>query len=72
MRTDYEGNTQDLTAIFRDDEFLAFPVSAHDDMLDCLARIQDPEFRMTAPRDNSRKYAMPKTANNSYKKLRRG
>lgn len=42
--TNYEGITEDLTRIFLNDEFKTFPYSAHDDMLDCLARITDPEI----------------------------
>lgn len=40
-RTDYNGKTQDLVEIFINEEYAAFPVSQHDDMLDCLARILD-------------------------------
>jgi predicted phage terminase large subunit-like protein len=39
---DYEGNTRDIVKAFIDDEYLAFPVCIHDDMLDCMARILDP------------------------------
>jgi predicted phage terminase large subunit-like protein len=39
--TDYEGRSQDNVNIFIEQELLAFPVMAHDDMLDCLARIKD-------------------------------
>lgn len=38
---DYEGITKDLVHDFINQELLAFPVMAHDDMLDCLARIND-------------------------------
>jgi predicted phage terminase large subunit-like protein len=38
---DYEGRTRDLVRIFIDEEYLPFPVSEHDDMLDDLARIKD-------------------------------
>lgn len=70
MRRNYEGTSQDLTAIFRDDEYLAFPLSAHDDMLDCLARIQDPAFPMRAPMAK-KKFSTPRVANSKYRKLRR-
>lgn len=43
MQTNYEGITEDLTRVFVNDEYKAFPYMAHDDMLDCLARITDPE-----------------------------
>lgn len=57
---DYEKKTVDLTREFIDSEFVAFPVSLHDDMLDCQARILDPdllaEFPQTKPAVN---YAAP-------------
>ncbi len=40
-RRNYEGVYEDLTKVFLNDEFLAFPVGAHDDMMDCLSRICD-------------------------------
>ena len=49
FRVNHEGINEDLTRIFVDDEFLPFPVAAHDDMLDGLARIQDPSFPMKSP-----------------------
>ncbi len=49
---DRQGVWRDLTREFVEEEYLAFPVSAHDDMLDCMARIVDPvlaaEFPETA------------------------
>ena len=47
---DAEGKTRDLTDDFLNDEFLAFPVCAHDDMLDCLARMLDPDFPVKFPK----------------------
>jgi phage terminase large subunit-like protein len=53
MFVDTEGVTRDYVQLFMTDEFLAFPVSVHDDMLDCEARILDPnlgaEFPKVAP-----------------------
>lgn len=40
-RRNYEGTIDDLTQVFINDEYLSFPVSAHDDMLDCGSRIFD-------------------------------
>jgi len=40
-RRNYEKVFEDLTQVFVNDEYLCFPVSAHDDMLDCAARIFD-------------------------------
>ena len=53
MRRTLEGVSEDLTKIFVDEEYLPFPVGAHDDMLDGLSRIVDPEFpvRFPAPID---------------------
>lgn len=51
MFIDAEGRQRDLVREFTDEEYLAFPTAAHDDMLDCLARISDPELgaRFPAP-----------------------
>lgn len=38
---DSEGVTRDYIQLFLADEYLAFPVCVHDDMLDCRARILD-------------------------------
>ena len=62
---DYEGRYCDYIATFLSDEYLAFPVSIHDDMLDCRARILDEklgaEFPRAAPKPeavNSYEYGM--------------
>lgn len=47
--TQYDGRTLDLVDTFIEEEYAAFPVMAHDDMLDGLARIVDPEFPTSAP-----------------------
>lgn len=46
---DYQDQLVNLVQIFIKEEFLAFPVGAHDDMLDCLARIKDPELNALFP-----------------------
>lgn len=48
-RTNYEGTSEDLIKVFVDDEYRAFPVSAHDDMLDALARLEDEAIKVTFP-----------------------
>lgn len=48
-KVDHESKGINLTRAFVDEEYLAFPVSAHDDMLDCLSRICDEDFPMQAP-----------------------
>lgn len=50
MKVNYEGRAQDLVIEFFNDEFLTFPVSAHDDMLDCLARILDDDLGARFPK----------------------
>ncbi len=49
MRTNYEGRSEDLTNIFVNDEYLAFPVASHDDMLDALARVCDEKINVGFP-----------------------
>jgi predicted phage terminase large subunit-like protein len=41
--TNYEGETRDMVRDFVEEEFAAFPVGLHDDMLDALARIAEPD-----------------------------
>lgn len=43
-RTDYQGKREDLIKVFIEEELHFFPSSTHDDMLDGLARLEDPEF----------------------------
>ena len=49
IRRNYEGRTEDLIQTFINDEFIPFPVMSHDDMLDGLARIVDPNFETMFP-----------------------
>ena len=44
FKTDYQGRTQNLVDVFVNTEYTAFPVSAHDDMLDCMARILEDDL----------------------------
>lgn len=53
--TTLEGKTIDLVHHFIEEEFLAFPVGRHDDMLDALARIAEPTLDTPWP---SKKQAM--------------
>ena len=52
IRVMSDGHQRDIMEDFKA-EFKAFPVSAHDDAIDCLARSQEPEIRkfLNAPRD---------------------
>lgn len=57
--TDYEGQTRNLIEIFIEEEYKAFPVMSHDDMLDCLARIVDPDFKTEWPKEQTAAHHMP-------------
>lgn len=48
---DYEGRSRDYVQLFIDDEYMTFPVSTHDDMLDCRARILDPMLDAKFPKE---------------------
>ena len=57
---DYEGNTQDFVKLFMD-EYVNFPVSEHDDVLDCMAQIVSTQLNARHPqpqelRGEPRKY----------------
>lgn len=41
--TDYQGVLRDMVHAFEEEEYMAFPVPLHDDLLDSLARIAEPE-----------------------------
>lgn len=49
FKTNYEGKTEDLIDVFINNEYLAFPVPLHDDMLDALARILDEDLHVVWP-----------------------
>jgi predicted phage terminase large subunit-like protein len=48
-KTNYEGLLENLTAVFVEEEYKAFPVGHHDDMLDALSRILDEEMPTVWP-----------------------
>jgi len=47
---DYEGNMQDFIQHFINDEYLSFPVSTFDDMLDSIARVRDVNLKAKFPK----------------------
>lgn len=55
FKTNYEGKTEDLISLFIEQEYKAFPVSNHDDMLDCLARICDSKMELLFPMTTEKK-----------------
>lgn len=60
-RTDYQGVTRDLIHDFIEDEYMAFPVAIHDDMLDCQARIAEPDCPVTWPKEGKAMSTQPTT-----------
>jgi predicted phage terminase large subunit-like protein len=48
--TGYDGKTEDLVQVFIEQEYMGFPVSIHDDMLDALARLLEPDMPLLWPR----------------------
>ena len=54
FKTSYEGKTEDLVDIFLNQEYEAFPVSVHDDMLDCMARILEEDVGAIFPIEYSK------------------
>ena len=57
--TNYEKNTRDLIHDFIHEEYLAFPVPLHDDMLDSLARLFEPNLSLTWPKEQKEMRLMP-------------
>lgn len=55
-KQDYEGKLVDLTQTFINEEYLAFPVSQHDDMLDALARVLDEDLPVRWPMAYAEEY----------------
>ena len=49
MAVDKNGKAIDLVADFIEQEYLSFPVGRHDDMLDSLARIAEPNLDLAWP-----------------------
>jgi predicted phage terminase large subunit-like protein len=50
--TGSDGKTKDMVKVFIEEEFRAFPVPVHDDLLDSLARICEPDHPLFWPRDS--------------------
>ena len=49
--TDWQKVPVDLVKAFIEEEYMAFPVGLHDDMLDALARIAEPDFPLVWPKE---------------------
>lgn len=59
---DHAGETRDMVADFREDEYLMFPVCTHDDMLDGLANMYAPELGEVWPMGEADGAASGRTA----------
>jgi len=62
--TDYQGKVQDMVHEFIETEYMAFPVPIHDDMLDGLARIAEPDLTLKWP---AKQKPTPKTRPYKYR-----
>lgn len=57
--TDWQRVTVDLVHSFVEEEYMAFPVGLHDDMLDALARICEPDLTLIWPKEEKPTYIPP-------------
>jgi phage terminase large subunit-like protein len=53
VRVDHRGHSVDVIRSFREEEYLAFPVLAHDDGLDSMSRIHDAEMKVAPPQPDA-------------------
>ncbi|MDH5512332.1 MAG: hypothetical protein OEY27_03875, partial [Gammaproteobacteria bacterium] len=51
--TDFQKTTVDLVHSFVEEEFYPFPVGLHEDMLDALARIAEPDLKLVWPKEEA-------------------
>lgn len=51
---DYQGKTVDLVRSFVEEEYAAFPVALHDDMMDSLGRLAEPDLTLTWPKEKAK------------------
>ena len=53
--TDYQKHPVDMIRAFIEEEYAAFPVGLHDDMLDALSRIAEPDLKLIWPKESTDK-----------------
>lgn len=58
--TDWQRVPVDLVQAFTEEEYMAFPVGLHDDMLDALARICEPDLKLIWPREETPQPEQPR------------
>ena len=57
--TDWQKVPVDLVHAFVEEEYMAFPVGLHDDMLDALARIAEPDLKLVWPMEEKPQQSAP-------------
>jgi predicted phage terminase large subunit-like protein len=50
IQRNWEGQQEDLTKVFVNDEYEPFPVGLHDDLIDCISRIKDEDLGAVYPK----------------------
>lgn len=58
--TDWQKIPVDLIHAFIEEEYMAFPVGLHDDMLDALSRIAEPDLKLVWPMEQKKVTETPK------------
>jgi len=58
-QTDWQKTPVDMVHSFIEEEYMAFPVGLHDDMLDALARIAEPDLKLVWPKEETRQEPPP-------------
>ena len=57
--TDWQGMPIDLVRAFVEEEYMAFPVGLHEDMLDALARMEEPDLKLVWPKEEKPQETTP-------------
>jgi predicted phage terminase large subunit-like protein len=57
---DWQKVSVDLVRSFVEEEYMAFPVGLHEDMLDALARMEEPDLKLIWPREEKVDMAPPR------------
>ena len=58
--TDWQRVPVDNVRSFIEEEYMAFPVGLHDDMMDALARIAEPDLKLVFPKEKKPEYIPPR------------
>ena len=66
-KTNYEKTTEDLVRVFIEEEYAPFPVGLHDDMLDALSRIEEPDLHLTWPKEQKTQIDPPRVFHRQHR-----